>query len=194
MDLENEIWKDIEGYEGKYRVSNLGRVKKFYKDKRSKRELILKLFMSTTGYYKVSPSKNGISKNFKLHRLIAMAFIPNPENKKTINHKNGIKTDNRIENLEWATHGDNHRHAYRTGLKKPYLLGLGKLGKDSPVSKTIIQFDKNMNPIAEYGSSLEIERITNINASNIRKACSGRNNGLYLDYIWKHKQNSLCPL
>lgn len=118
-----EVWKQIKGLEGKYEISNLGRVKsvariEIRKDgrKRPVKEKIRKSTVFNNGYYGVST--NRLAGTFLIHRLIAEAFIPNPESKQTVNHKNGIKTDNRIENLEWATYGENNKHAYEKGLKK----------------------------------------------------------------------------
>lgn len=120
-----EIWKDILGYEGSYQISNLGRVKSLkrtvvFKKKFKKRikERIMKPQIMAHGYLFFALSKNGKLKSKILHRLLAIAFIPNPKNKQTINHKNGIKNDNRLINLEWCTHLENTAHAKRIGLIK----------------------------------------------------------------------------
>ena len=96
--MQNEIWKDIPGYAGLYQVSNTGRVKSF-KNQYGHGVRILKGEKTQTGYIQVSLNK----KRYKIHRLVAMAFIPNPDSLPQINHKNEIKTDNRAENLEWCT-------------------------------------------------------------------------------------------
>lgn len=108
----NEIWKEIEGFNGDYLISNLGRVKSLKNNKES----ILKPFKSGGGYYKVALSKNKMSKTLYIHRLVAKAFIQNPENKPEINHIDGCKTNNQVTNLEWITHKQNIQHAYNAGL------------------------------------------------------------------------------
>lgn len=109
-----EIWKDITGYEGLYQISNLGNVVSLNFNRENKRKQLKKL--TRTGYYYVCLSKNNVKKNKNLHRIIAEHFIPNPENKPQINHKNGIKKDNRIENLEWVTSKENMVHAWKNNL------------------------------------------------------------------------------
>lgn len=117
--MNKEVWKDIKGYEGFYQISNIGRVKSLVGWNRHRyiqRELILKQTMSTTGYLKVELKKDGKRKSIKVHRLVASAFLDNPEGKKTVNHKDGNKTNNEVSNLEWNTHSENINHAFETGL------------------------------------------------------------------------------
>lgn len=111
-----EIWKDIAGFEGLYQVSNLGNVKRFF-SKMFLQEKIIGRNIDRYGYVKRVLCKKSKMYFFTEHRLVAMAFIDNPNNKVTVNHKNGIKTDNRVENLEWHTNSENISHAIETGLK-----------------------------------------------------------------------------
>lgn len=112
-----ELWKPIEGYEGLYEVSNFGRVKRKYLNGK---ELILKPIPNWKGYNRISLSNGkGKSKIYSIHRLVGKAFIPNPLNKQQINHINGIKQDNYVDNLEWVTPQENciHRNLIKYMLK-----------------------------------------------------------------------------
>lgn len=110
--MKNEIWKKIPNY-SLYEASNMGYIKTFnWKNK--KVEKIMKPALDGSGYLRTMlKGDDGIFHTIKMHRIIAKTFIPNPENKPTINHKNCIKTDNRISNLEWVSISENVKHAYK---------------------------------------------------------------------------------
>lgn len=118
VQLPVEIWKDVVGFEGLYEVSNLGRVKSSAKINRA-HEIVLKTPANyRTGYLFADLCKAGQkNKHSSVHRLVATAFLPNPEDKVQVNHINGDKTDNRLENLEWATRSENQKHSIDTGLR-----------------------------------------------------------------------------
>ncbi len=127
--LDGEIWKDIPGYEGLYQSSNFGRIKSLSRTisqkngiKRTIREIIIKTHIS--GMYLAMSTVDvfGNKKTTSVHRLVAITFIPNLENKPCVNHINGIKTDNRVENLEWCTYLENEIHS-RDVLNKKYAFG-----------------------------------------------------------------------
>jgi hypothetical protein len=115
-----EIWKDIEGYEGLYQVSNLGRVKSLSIKihNRVTREKILMSHLSNSGYQYVCLSNNKIKKYLFVHRIVALEFIYNPKSKEQVNHIDGNKSNNCIENLEWLSRSENMKHAYKNGLNR----------------------------------------------------------------------------
>lgn len=121
-----EIFKDVIGYEGIYQISNLGNIKSLSRCvvRSNNRNFITKTKINKnhicdTGYYAIRLKKLGVSKIFKVHRLIAVAFMPNTENKPQINHIDGNKLNNDISNLEWCTNKENAIHAYKNKLSNP---------------------------------------------------------------------------
>jgi len=130
-----EIWKDIPGYEGFYQASTCGRIKSLKREVRFglkyqtsyiKPEKIMSPAPSQKGYYYAIFTVNGKVKHNSVHRLIALTFIPNPENKIEVNHKNGNKSDNNIGNLEWNTPSENYRHSCDVLKRKPFVSDVKK--------------------------------------------------------------------
>lgn len=185
-----EIWKDVIGYKGLYQVSNLGRVKSLDRWVKSKHNSIKMLkskpmIISTDihGYQYITLSKNGIRIKHKIHRLVAKSFIRNLKNKPEVNHKNGIKNDNRAENLEWATSSENQKHAYITGLQvsKNYL----RTGINNRNSKPVLKYTISGEFMCEYECTREAADFHNVTSSSISEAC--RKNIKIKGYLWKYK-------
>lgn len=114
FEIEGEEWRNIKNFDGDYKISNFGKVKSF----KNGSEHILKPCLTENGYHRVQLSKNGKSFKFFVHVLVAQEFIEKIENKNFVNHKDGNKLNNFAENLEWVTHSENQKHAFKTGLHK----------------------------------------------------------------------------
>jgi hypothetical protein len=133
FNINEEIWKPIKGLENRLKISSKGRVKSLTKN--NKEGVILKPNPNSEGYLRLATSINGQRFVRFIHRLVAQAFIDNPENKPFVNHINGIKDDNKVENLEWCTKSENMKHAYRTKLM------VAKKGKKDLQVKELLVFD-----------------------------------------------------
>lgn len=175
----NEEWKCINGYENLYQISNFGNIK-------NNKGQILKQFKNHKGYLITQLSNNGKSKTFIVHRLVAQAFIPNPENKPQINHKDTNKLNNYIDNLEWVTNSENKKHAKLNGLCKSSPKG----GANKRAIK-VDQYDLNNNLIKQWDCISDIIRFFKLKTgSNIISCCKGRLNTAY-GYIWKYNKGEM---
>lgn len=177
--MEQEIWKDIPWWEWKYQVSSNGNIKSinFQRTGKTKQR---KLVTDKDWYYRINFSREW--KNFSIHRLVAKTFIPNPENKPQVNHKNWIKTDNRIENLEWCTGSENMLHSVKFLWRKSPMLW--KTWDKNKNSKSVIQYSNEWIEIRKWSCLAEIQRETWIWLSHIWKVCdwTRRTAG---GFIWK---------
>lgn len=175
QELTKEIWKDIPNYEGMYQISNLGNVKSIYKNGNTK---ILTGGIKK-GYRQVILVKNKKRKYASVHRLVAETFIPNPNNLPQVNHKDGNKSNNNVDNLEWCTQSENQIHAYKNGLQKPLY------AKINPKAKKVKQYDLKNNLINCYNGIKEASRINNINPRDITKCCKYKRKQVG-GYIWRY--------
>lgn len=182
--MQNEIWKDIPYYEGKYQVSNMGNVRNldFH---RTGRVQILKPGKNK-GYLRVQLWKDGKCRTAEVHRLVAQVFLENPNNLPQVNHINEIKTDNRLENLEWCdckyniNYGSHNQRVAET-LKGVYQSEESKRKISIPVA----QCTREGELIAVFYGAKEAERQTGIYSSNIIKCCKGKLKSAG-NYKWKY--------
>lgn len=154
-----EVWKEIPTYN--YLVSNIGNVYSFATDR------ILKPNIDRNGYARVPLYRNRIKQYIQIHRLVAEAFIENPNNLPCINHKNNIRNDNRVENLEWCTYSYNNKYAYDKGKKNKMF------GNDNGKSIPVLQLDKNGNIIKEFESMCICAKELKLQQSCISLVCNG---------------------
>ena len=169
-----EIWKDIIGYEGLYQVSNLGNVKSLDRIDSIGHIRKGKILDSSLvrDYYRVCLSKNGERIVHMIHRLVAEAFIPNPDNLNCVNHKDEDKTNNCVDNLEWCTNEYNLKY------------GTARERAAKSRTKPVIQYDLYGNVIKEWSSVSEVVRQTGYGQGNISNCCNNNLNTAY-GYVWR---------
>lgn len=170
-DIEGEIWLSIEGYEELYEVSNMGRIKSLNYN-HTKEEKILRQGKTKNGYLMVILCKEGKRKTFLVHRLVATAFLENPNGYRCVNHKNEIKTDNRVENLEPCTYKYNIN--FGTCIQR----------RVEKQSKKVYQYDKDGVLIAIWESTRECDR-SGFDHSAVASCCRG-NRKSHKNYIWSY--------
>lgn len=193
--MNEEIWRDVVWYERRYQVSNLGNIRSV-----RRKFKLLRFQKSNSGYLRVALFNGEDYQIISVHRIVAQVFIPNPENKPCVNHKNGIKTDNRVENLEWCTYSENLKHAYTTlGVKG------SRLGKITPderrvrISNTLkgkMALEKHPRAkkvlCMETGEIFDCAKLAaikmNVNYTSLKKCCRGEHRtcgGYHWQYIDK---------
>lgn len=172
-----EIWKPIKDFENLYEVSNKGRVKSL-NYRHSGKEKLIKISLDNLGYMHVGIFKEGKHYCKRVHRLVAEAFIPNPNNYKEINHINEDKTDNRVENLEWCTRKYNVNYGDRN-----YKMVKNRKGKTA--RKEVIQYTKEGKIIKKWDSITDVGKELGYSTGNIYSCCLGKRNTSH-KYIWRY--------
>ncbi len=203
-----EIWKDIEGYEGLYQVSTLASVKRLQSHIHAE-PYVLKQRIGYTGYYEVVLSKNGKTKNHKVHRLVAQAFVPNPLCLPQVSHLDETRTNNLPENLTWATNVENCRMPLRRVRCANAMLGKkmseetkakmrASYGKqreyfkdrksgDYVVARKVLQYAKDGSLIKEFASLTDAQKETGVWYTHISACCFHKRKSAG-GYIWKFKE------
>lgn len=176
---EKEYWKDISGYENLYQVSNLGKIRSIKNGKIKMRSLARYSPSNTTTYYKITLCKDGKRETKWVHRIVAEAFIPNPDKLEEVNHKDENGLNNSIDNLEWCTHKYNNNY------------GTKNRRTSDKLSKAVEQYDLKGRYIRTFKSAKEACEYLNVDISNrdsISKVCNGKRKTC-LKFIWKYAQS-----
>ena len=173
-----EDWRDIPEYSGLYQISSYGNVRSCTRTKwNGKKDILakgrlLQPWEANGGYKCVYLCRNGSKRLYKIHRLVAIVFIPNTESKPEVNHKDGNRGNNHVSNLEWCTKSENNQHSY-TVLNRISPMR-GKTGVKCVLSKRIAQYDLSGGFIKVWDSMMDAQRELGISASNISACCRGK--------------------
>lgn len=183
-----ENWRDIAGYEGLYQVSSWGRVRSLdrmviaaYGSMKLQKGRLLKLGFDKDGYQQVNLWKNGKKKTHTVHRLVAQAFIPNPQNFKEVNHRDEDKTNNRVENLEWCTSVYNHNYGTRNERISKALKGKPNIAS----SKRVAQIDAKTNEVKKIWSSTQECQRNGFDSGHISACCRGERK-THKSFKWRY--------
>lgn len=174
--MDEEIWKDIKNHEGLYQVSNLGRIRSLYNYKRNGTNILKPRLKHN--YYQIGLRKDSIRKWYQVHRLVAQAFIPNPDNLPQVNHKDENKLNNNVDNLEWCTVAYNNTYGTR----------LQKVSENNKLRKEVLKFDINGDFIEEYSSVREATEKNNLKSlANISQCCNKKRRSVK-GYVFRFKE------
>lgn len=169
MKIDNELIAELG-----FRIFKNGNVRRHKKP--------FKCYTDSNGYPQINVSVNGKTKSFSLHRLLAQKFIPNPQNKPEVNHRDGVKRNSKVKNLEWATRSENIKHGIKTGLIKKSMVG--RVGNKHFKSKSVQKFMFGVL-LETFESTGEAARLNGFNAKSIQDACKGRLK-TYKGFTWKY--------
>lgn len=192
--LKKEIWRPVNGFAGYYEVSNFGNVRSINRKKEHNTAKcgfisidgkLLKQAISAKGYRIVYLSKHGKMKTVRVHRLVALAFLPQVSGKNQVNHIDGNKQNNRLDNLEWCNNSENQIHAWKHGLRH-FSENAGR--KRKPV---IQKYLRSGEEIQRYNSIAGAARALKINGGNLRSVCNGLRHSCG-GYAWEYENGGWC--
>lgn len=191
-DIEGEIWKPVEGFESRYLVSNKGRVKSLGSSHNTGHNIVLhhekirSISLDSDGYCFLNFSVKNKSFPQKVHRLVAKAFVPNPNNLETVNHIDFNRTNNSAENLSWESERDNYYYSVKSGRMKNNGRNLPEMSRQL-FSKKVVKLNLDGSFVAEYNSINEAARINNILSTCIVANLKGKSKTSY-GYVWQYKE------
>lgn len=171
--FEDELWVNIDGYDGLYSISNLGRIMSHHWGKHR----LLRQRIHPKGYAQANLSKDGGMKTFRVHRLVAKHFIDNPCGLKEINHKDEDKLNNRADNLEWCTRSYNVNYGTRKDKQRLSMI------------KPVVQYDKRSQVVARYDSITQASRSTGIPVSRISACCKKKRHRAG-EFVWRYTKEA----